>query len=207
MKKKGTAGTEQQILQAAEEEFVQKGFAGARMTEIARRAGVGHPLLHYYFNTKEMLFRRVFQDKFALFAIEIHSTMELDNTSVTDKVCTMMAHHFDFLRANSRLPLFIINALNEHAELAEGIIPKVQELASSIIERLQNEIDSAARRGEIVATDASTLLIDIFNLNVATFLTLPILSKSFTFFGEDVATYYDKRRQENLALIRNRLKP
>ena len=41
------------ILRAAEQEFMQKGFDGARMVEIAKRAGVGHPLLHYHFHTKE----------------------------------------------------------------------------------------------------------------------------------------------------------
>ena len=51
--------TEQRILQAAEEEFLQKGLEGARTTTIAERAGVTHAMLHYYFRTKGMLFERI----------------------------------------------------------------------------------------------------------------------------------------------------
>ena len=38
---------EQAILEAAEREFLAKGFAGARTTSIAEAAGVTHALLHY----------------------------------------------------------------------------------------------------------------------------------------------------------------
>ena len=41
------------IIEAAEDEFVQKGYDGARILEIAERAGVGHPLLYYHFKTKK----------------------------------------------------------------------------------------------------------------------------------------------------------
>ena len=38
---------EQAILEAAEREFLDKGFAGARTTSIAKAAGVTHAMLHY----------------------------------------------------------------------------------------------------------------------------------------------------------------
>lgn len=43
--------TEQLILKAAEKEFLEKGFAGAKTVSIAKAAGVNHALLHYYFRT------------------------------------------------------------------------------------------------------------------------------------------------------------
>ncbi len=55
--------TQQLILEAAEVEFLEKGYEKARTTEIARRAGVNHAMLHYYFQSKEKLFHRVFEDK------------------------------------------------------------------------------------------------------------------------------------------------
>ena len=45
--------TEAMILQAAEKEFLEKGYAGARTTAIAEAAGVTHAMLHYYFRTKD----------------------------------------------------------------------------------------------------------------------------------------------------------
>ncbi|MBQ2779515.1 MAG: helix-turn-helix transcriptional regulator, partial [Bacteroidaceae bacterium] len=40
---------EQQILAAAEQEFLTRGYDGARTTSIAQAAGVTHAMLHYYF--------------------------------------------------------------------------------------------------------------------------------------------------------------
>ncbi|MEC9364604.1 MAG: TetR/AcrR family transcriptional regulator [Pseudomonadota bacterium] len=43
------------ILKAAIEEFGRHGFVGASIGEIARRAGVVKPLVHYHFKTKDQL--------------------------------------------------------------------------------------------------------------------------------------------------------
>lgn len=47
------------ILKAAEAIFAKKGFSGASTAEIARRAGVPKPNLHYYFRTKQVLYESV----------------------------------------------------------------------------------------------------------------------------------------------------
>ena len=47
------------ILQAAEEVFAAKGFDGATTAEIAARAGLPKANLHYYFPTKEAVYRAV----------------------------------------------------------------------------------------------------------------------------------------------------
>lgn len=49
--------TKARILQAALEEFAAKGFAGARVSEIATRAGVNKQLISYYFGGKEGLYQ------------------------------------------------------------------------------------------------------------------------------------------------------
>lgn len=47
------------ILRAAEHVFARAGFAGATMADIALRAGVPKSNLHYYFRTKQALYREV----------------------------------------------------------------------------------------------------------------------------------------------------
>lgn len=51
--------TKERILDAAIEEFSAKGFAGARVSEIAARAGVNQQLITYYFDGKEGLYREI----------------------------------------------------------------------------------------------------------------------------------------------------
>src|ERR1035438_1270312 len=46
----------QALLTAALDEFSRKGFAGARVAEIAERAGVNKQLINYYFGSKEGLY-------------------------------------------------------------------------------------------------------------------------------------------------------
>lgn len=53
--------TQQQILDAAEQEFSRHGLNGARMSAIASRAKVTTATLHYYFENKESLYRAVLQ--------------------------------------------------------------------------------------------------------------------------------------------------
>lgn len=57
--------TQQRILEAALEEFSAKGFAGARVDVIARRARINKRMLYHYFGDKEGLFREVLRRKIA----------------------------------------------------------------------------------------------------------------------------------------------
>jgi TetR/AcrR family transcriptional regulator len=50
------------ILAAAERVFARGGFDGARMSDIAAEAGLPKANLHYYFGTKERLYRAVLED-------------------------------------------------------------------------------------------------------------------------------------------------
>ena len=61
-----TAGNnvEQDIVNAAQDIFVEKGYDGATMREIAARAGINISMLHYYFRSKDNLFDIVFNRVF-----------------------------------------------------------------------------------------------------------------------------------------------
>jgi TetR/AcrR family transcriptional regulator len=55
----------ERILAAALKEFAAKGFAGARVDGIARRAAINKRMLYHYFGNKEHLFREVLRLKMA----------------------------------------------------------------------------------------------------------------------------------------------
>ena len=55
----------ERILTAALKEFAAKGFAGARVDSIARRAAINKRMLYHYFGNKEHLFREVLRLKMA----------------------------------------------------------------------------------------------------------------------------------------------
>ena len=72
--------TRARILAAAEVEFAAVGYDGARTVAIARRAGLTHAMLHYYFDTKAALYRavleRVLTDLAAQLWAAVGSTIE-----------------------------------------------------------------------------------------------------------------------------------
>ena len=65
-KKEIRKARERTILDAAEKVFAEAGFGGATMQLIADLAGLPKANLHYYFPTKEALYRRVVQDIFQI---------------------------------------------------------------------------------------------------------------------------------------------
>ncbi len=70
--------TRRRILNAALKEFSARGFAGARVNEIARRAAINKRMLYHYFEDKEGLFRAVLRDK-------IQSRMHQVEAKVSDE--------------------------------------------------------------------------------------------------------------------------
>jgi TetR/AcrR family transcriptional regulator len=60
-RKRDPERTRERILDAAVVEFGEHGFAGARISTIARRAGVNEQLISYYFDGKEGLYRALQQ--------------------------------------------------------------------------------------------------------------------------------------------------
>jgi TetR/AcrR family transcriptional regulator len=66
------------ILQAAEKVFAEAGFGGATMQLIADMAGLPKANLHYYFATKEDLYRQVVRN---IFEIWLHAAEAMDAAS------------------------------------------------------------------------------------------------------------------------------
>src|SRR4051812_42749415 len=60
--------TRARIVDAARQEFSSRGFAGGRISDIARRAGINTSLIFYYFQNKAGLYRAVSERRLATYA-------------------------------------------------------------------------------------------------------------------------------------------
>jgi TetR/AcrR family transcriptional regulator len=58
-RERNAAETKRRLLDAAEREFAAKGYAGARLRDVAQAAGVQQALIHHYFVDKDGLYRAV----------------------------------------------------------------------------------------------------------------------------------------------------
>lgn len=57
--------TRDSILEAAVEEFIEKGFAGVRIEHVAKRAGYNKALVYRWFKNRETLFREALKRRFS----------------------------------------------------------------------------------------------------------------------------------------------
>lgn len=100
------------ILVAARAAFSSKGLAGARVNEIAARAGVNKQLIYYYFGSKEDLYRTALEVVYT----EIRSQergLNLGDMKPLEAMATLIGFSFDYLAQH---PDFIglLNHENAH---------------------------------------------------------------------------------------------
>ncbi|MDR1552796.1 MAG: TetR/AcrR family transcriptional regulator, partial [Prevotellaceae bacterium] len=107
--------TEQIILEAAEAEFFEKGYGNTKTVAIAKRAGVSHSMLHYYFRKKENLFQMIFLKKVQMIAQEFEGIF-IQNLPFAETVRLIVEMQFDFARQNPRLPYFILSEVLSNKE-------------------------------------------------------------------------------------------
>ncbi len=63
--KSRSTATREAILEAAIEEFIERGFAGVRMEHVAKRAGYNKALVYRWFKDKETLFQEALNRRFS----------------------------------------------------------------------------------------------------------------------------------------------
>ncbi len=197
---------EQQILAAAEQEFLTKGYDGARTTAIAKVAGVTHAMLHYYFRTKEQLFERIVDEKFATMSRSMFAIMGDPKLPIVERIIGGVATHFDFVAENPLLPRFIINEIVARPERYEVFYKRAGVVIETMYRDLQLEIDLAAERGEMEKVDVKMLFISIMSMNVFTFVAYPFMEPLMGDLMADRTRFLSQRKSENIETILRRIK-
>ena len=197
---------EQLILAAAEQEFLTKGYDGARTTSIAQAAGVTHAMLHYYFRTKEQLFERIVDEKFATMSHSMFTILGDPSLPIVERIKGGIAAHFDFVAENPLLPRFVINEIISRPERYELLYKRIGDIIDNISNGLQSEIDHAAERGEMEKVDIKMLFISIMSLNIFTFLAYPFMKPLLGELMADSEQFLAERKAENIETILRRIK-
>src|ERR1700694_3271411 len=94
---------------AAREEFAKRGFAGARVDQIARRAGVNKQLLFYYYHSKRGLFQAVL----AQAASELEAALAvlaLPGGGPLERLRRVLQAQFEFLARHPQLVALLSQA-------------------------------------------------------------------------------------------------
>jgi AcrR family transcriptional regulator len=176
------SSTEEKIYEAARRIFILKGMEGARMQEIADEAGMNKALLHYYFRSKENLFKAVFKDIFTKFFSKVKDTLFSDATT-KEKMIFFIDNYIDMIHANPYVPQFIINEINRDPVMLKslmfesGIEPqKILELFLQKV-KLNNSSDFDPRH----------IVVSLLGMLILPFAARPLLQ--MVYFNDDQEAY------------------
>lgn len=163
--------TKQQILDAAKTVFQSKGMNGARMQEIADRAGINKAMLHYYYRSKQLLFEAVFKNAFSLLAPQLNAVLN-DESSIEQKIKRFTSNYISFIIKHPYLPNFIIQELNRNPEF---ILKMKDYNGFPNLDKFKNQVEAEVKNGTINVISAEQLFINILALNIFPFVAKPLI--------------------------------
>ncbi|MCB0568847.1 MAG: TetR/AcrR family transcriptional regulator [Phaeodactylibacter sp.] len=163
--------TEGRILEAARQVFMRKGFAAARMQEIADVAGINKGLLHYYYRNKNKLFKAVFDEAFERFALQANTIFAAD-IPLFEKIESFVSEYMDIMLENPSLPAFVINELNQKGEeFVRGIMnSKHRPNPLPLIGQIQLEVEA----GRIRPVNSLHMMLNMLSLCAFPFIARPM---------------------------------
>lgn len=146
--KNHTGGIEARIVDAARQLFIERGFVGTSMSDIASRAGINRPTLHYYFRTKERMFDAVFGGIVGTLVPRVKDIVLQPDRPIGERVASVVDAYYDVFGANPGLPMFIVREMHRDFD---GVVRTIMELRlgqyiESVRQGLQGEMDSGRLR-------------------------------------------------------------
>lgn len=199
--------TEALILQAAEREFLNKGFLGARTTSIVESAGVTHAMFHYYFRTKEKLFERIISEKFTLLRDAVLNSVGDLEAPLCEILRKAIDSHLDFIASNLDLPRFLVVEIFNNPERSAKLMDILGNVGSAFVSMLQMKINHEADLGLCRKVDARMLMLDIISLNVFAYVAGPAVNAAFGGCMSDADAFLQQRKKENYDTIMRKLRP
>ena len=198
--------TEELILDAAMKVFTRKGFAAARMEEIAKEAGINRALLHYYHRDKQTMFNRIFESRFKEFFKGLFVIFESDNISLFEKIKRMVDHEISTLIKHPDLARFIITEIAQSPDLLIEYGKKLGVNPRMFIEAFEKQVVKEVREGVIKPIEGKQLLINIMSLCIYPFVARPIIQTMMTVDEINFYQMAEQRKKEVSEFIINAIK-
>jgi TetR/AcrR family transcriptional regulator len=165
--------TVQRILRAAEENFAERGLAGARIGAIARAARVNKALLYYYFSSKEELHRFTLTMLFRQLREQTSAALDRPGSPREQLLCYVNSY-FDFMVAHPNYPRLFERELMSQEPRLVGL---VQEHLRPLHARLTGVIRAGIAQGEFRRVDPRHTLFSLVAMTVFYFAAVPVLTQ------------------------------
>ena len=181
--------TRQKLLAAARREFAASGLAGARVDEIAARAGVNKQLVYHYFGDKDALYLAVLEWVYEEIRAQ-ERKLNLEGLPPERAIRKLIESSFDHLAAH---PDFIVLLNDENRGGARHVrgSRRLEAMHSPLVSMVDTILKQGVRAGTFRrGVNPVHLYISIAGLSYFFFSNTPTLS---AIFGTDLASPTAKR--------------
>jgi AcrR family transcriptional regulator len=153
---------EKQIVEAALAVFGERGVAGARLEEIAQRAGVGKGTIYLYFASKDDLFRAVVQH--TVVEAVMRFTEAERAGGVEERLRGLLADFWRYVRSQSFQTMYrlVLGELSQFPELVKSYSQQVSGRVSAAVAQLLEEGIAAGVFRPSDARTTARMIISLF---------------------------------------------
>jgi TetR/AcrR family transcriptional regulator len=204
-RRRDPVATRRKLLVAARREFAQSGLAGARVDEIAARAGVNKQLVYHYFGDKDALYLAVLEWVYEEIRTQ-ERKLNLEGLPPDRAIKKLIESSFDHLAAH---PDFIVLLNDENRTGATHVSGsrKLEAMHSPLVNLVSKILAEGVRTGMFrKGINPVHLYISIAGLSYFFFSNTPTLS---AIFGKDFSSAAAKRARRNhvVDLVMQALRP
>jgi len=194
---------EQEILLAAENEFLEKGYDAASTAVIAKAAGVTHAMVNYYYRSKENLFSLILDNHIHDLLSALKPLMNADRDIVGLMTDVALAI-FDKMNENRKFPYLLQDIARTHPEFFLKYHETFSTTCMTSIGKHSARLESYIEKGIVSQCTMMDICDTVFTLATAPFLNIPLLKNVAKYTDEQVDKYILVRRSEMEKVIRAR---
>lgn len=189
-----------EILEAAFEEFVENGYAGTRLEDVAARAGVTKGTIYFYFESKEDVFASMVRELWLPVHTGVARFLEEAQEPAPDFLRSFLRYLHGVLAEDRRAREILRLLIAEARRFPELLDEHHARFGGPVFERLRRSLQHGAARGEL----RSTPLPEFAEVLIGPALTLNVWS---LLFGDRKPVDLDRHFEASLDLLLHGLLP
>ncbi|MEE0889842.1 MAG: TetR/AcrR family transcriptional regulator [Bacteroidales bacterium] len=196
---------EEQILLVAKELFMQFGYEGVSTTQVAKAVGCNQALVHYYYRTKQNLFKIICQQEIQKM-LKILADIPQEDISFEDFIEKIIEAQIGFLKNNPDAPFFIIGELRHNSEVLKMMRELFSEFGKEIVGKIRMFVEMKQSKGELNDVSVEDLLIDIVSLDVMSFVGQVLFTQILEMDSQTQEVFLERRKTHIKKLILSSIK-
>ena len=196
---------EEQILLVAKELFMQFGYEGVSTTQVAKAVGCNQALVHYYYRTKQNLFKIICQQEIQKM-LKILADIPQEDISFENFIEKIIEAQIGFLKNNPDAPFFIIGELRHNSEVLRMMRELFSEFGKEIVGKIRLFVQMKQSKGELKDISIEDLLIDIVSLDVMSFVGQVLFTQILEMDSQTQEAFLERRKTHIKKLILSNIK-